>query len=95
MAITLDEAPIFIGGYERSGTTMLMLMIGSHPRITVPEVTWYYPRFRAYLHTYGDISSEENFRVLLHEMMFGLLIPFFGIEVERRHHSGRDPGPCA
>ncbi len=82
MAITLDEAPIISGGYERSGTTMLMLMIGSHPRITVPEVTWYNPRFGGYLHTYGDISKGENFRVLLHEMMFGLLVPFFGIEVD-------------
>lgn len=83
MSITLNEKPIFIGGYERSGTTMLMLMIGSHPRITVPEVTWFYPRFRPYLHTYGDLAKEENFRVLAHDMIFGLLVPFFGVSVNQ------------
>jgi len=60
MAILLKERPVFTMGYERSGTTMLMLMIGAHPRIAVPEVTWYYPRFRPYLYTYGDLSKEEK-----------------------------------
>jgi len=72
-------APFFIVGNERSGTTLLMVMLGQHPRIAVPEVTWYYTRFRAYLHTYGDLSKPANFRTLVAEMIFGLKTPFHGL----------------
>lgn len=84
MAIWLKEKPIFVIGAERSGTTLLMVMLGSHPRIAVPEVAWYYPRFRPYLHTYGDLSREENFRTLVEEMVFGLKTPFWGMKVNPR-----------
>ena len=60
MSITLEERPVFVLGCHRSGTTMLMLMIGSHPRIAVPEVAWYYQRFRPYLHTYGDWAATRT-----------------------------------
>jgi hypothetical protein len=84
MAITLTEAPFFIVGQERSGTTLLMVMLGCHPRIAVPEVSWWYPRFRGYLHTYGDLAREENFRTLASEMIFGLPVPFWGMPANPR-----------
>jgi hypothetical protein len=77
MAITLDERPIFIIGSERSGTTLVLAILACHPRIAVPEVTWYYPRFRPYLHTYGDLGIIENFNALAHEMAYGLRVPFW------------------
>jgi hypothetical protein len=84
MAVLLKERPIFIAGHERSGTTMVMYMLGAHPRIAVPEVTWYYPRFRPHLYTYGDLGQEKNFRTLAEEMVFGLMLPFFGRTVNPR-----------
>jgi len=84
MAITLKEKPIFMIGAERSGTTLVMAMLGCHPRIAVPEVAWYYPRFRPYLFTYGDLNNEENFRTLAEEMIFGLKTPFWGMKVNPR-----------
>lgn len=81
MSINHKERPIFIIGSERSGTTLLMTMIGTHPRIAVPEVAWYYPRFRPYLHTYGDLGQTHNLRTLANEMVFGLKTPFFGMKV--------------
>ena len=60
---------------------MLMLMIGAHPRISVPEVAWYYQRFRPYLYSYGDLNDEENFRTLADEMVGGLIPPYFGMDV--------------
>jgi len=84
MAIRLTESPIFIVGQERSGTTLLMTMLGCHPRIAVPEVAWWYPRFRGYLHTYGDLAKEENLRTLASEMLFGLQVPFWGMPVNPR-----------
>jgi hypothetical protein len=77
MAITLEERPIFIIGSERSGTTLVLAILACHPRIAVPEVTWYYPRFRPYLHTYGDLADAGNFNVLAHEMANGLRVPFW------------------
>jgi hypothetical protein len=81
MSLVLDERPIIVIGSERSGTTLVMLVLGSHPRIAVPEVAWYYTRFRPYLFTYGDLAEIENFRVLCHEMAYGLRTPFWGMPV--------------
>lgn len=84
MPITLNERPIFMIGAERSGTTLVMALLGCHSRIAVPEVVWYYTRFYPYLHTYGDLSVEENFRTLANEMVFGLKTPFWGMKVNPR-----------
>jgi Sulfotransferase family len=84
MAILLKEKPIFVIGAERSGTTLVMAMLGCHPRIAVPEVAWYYPRFRPYLFTYGDLANDENFWTLAEEMVFGLKTPFWGMKVNPR-----------
>lgn len=84
MPIVLKEKPIFMIGAERSGTTLVMAMLGCHPRIAVPEVVWYYSRFRPYLFTYGDLAVEANFRTLAEEMVFGLKTPFWGMKVNPR-----------
>lgn len=84
MAIVLKERPIIMIGAERSGTTLVMAMLGCHPRIAVPEVVWYYTRFRPYLYTYGDLRKDENFRTLAEEMVFGLKTPFWGMKVNPR-----------
>jgi len=76
-----SNPPFFIVGSERSGTTLLMAVLGQHSRLAVPEVAWYYPRFRAYLHTYGDLNVPANFRTVVSEMIFGLKTPFFGLDV--------------
>ncbi len=84
MSINLSEKPIFIVGQERSGTTLLMAMLGCHSRIAVPEVAWWYPRFRGYLYSFGDLTVGENLRALADEMIFGLRNPFWGMPVNPR-----------
>ncbi len=81
MSVITKERPIIVTGSERSGTTLIMTILGCHPEIAVPEVTWYYPRFRPYIHTYGDLSVAENFRTLVNEMAYGTRKPFFGLDV--------------
>lgn len=81
MPLIRKERPVFVIGSERSGTTLLMAMLGCHPRLAVPEVAWYYPRFRPYLFTYGDLGKTGNLRTLCHEMAYGLRSPFWGIPV--------------
>lgn len=84
MAIMLKERPIIMIGPERSGTTLVMAMLGCHPRIAVPEVVWYYSRFYPYLHTYGDLRDKNNFRTLATEMVHGLKTPYWGMKVNPR-----------
>jgi len=84
MSIDLAEKPIFIVGQERSGTTLVMAMLGTHSRLAVPEVAWWYPRFRGYLYSFGDLNQEENLRVLADEMIFGLRNPFWGMPANPR-----------
>ncbi len=77
MPIELKERPIFIIGYERSGTTLLMAMLGCHRRIAIPEVGWLFPRIYPWRYTYGDPSIESNLRTMAAEMLFGLNQPLF------------------
>ena len=81
MALEFKERPIFIIGYERSGTTLLMAMLGCHPRIAMPEVGWLFPRIYPWRHTYGDLSVESNFRALASDMLFGLNQPLWGMRM--------------
>ncbi len=80
MPVTPEERPVFIIGSERSGTTLILAILACHPRIAVPEVTWYYPRFRPYLDTFGDLSDPKNFATLVGEMAYGLRLPFWGMD---------------
>jgi hypothetical protein len=36
-------SPHFVIGAERSGTRLVMTMLGAHQDIAVPEVAWFYP----------------------------------------------------
>jgi hypothetical protein len=81
MALELKERPIFIIGYERSGTTLLMAMLGCHPRIAMPEVGWLFPRIYPWRFTYGDLAADGNFRALASDMLFGLNQPLWGMRM--------------
>lgn len=82
MSLNLAERPVFVIGSERSDTTLVMAILGCHPRLAVPEVAWYYPRFRPYLFTYGPLGEAANSATLCHEMAYGLRTPFWGMEVD-------------
>ncbi len=55
-----SDRPIFIVGCARSGTTLLQLMLHSHPRIAIPPETRYI--FQAYQRRggFGDLTKPEN-----------------------------------
>lgn len=82
--IELEQKPIIMISAERSGTTLVMAMLGCHPNIAVPEVVWYYPRFRPYLFSYGNLSDNQRFKTLASEMVFGLKTHFWGMDVNPR-----------
>ncbi len=79
--MTKNNGPIFIGGLDRCGKTLLRAFLVSHPRIAIPEIgsnywTFFYKR-------YGDLSKEENFERCLADMQrythVTLINPDFGL----------------
>ena len=61
-----NKGPIFIGGLDRCGKTLLRALLVSHPRIAIPEIGSNYWTF--FYKKYGDISLEENFESCLSDM---------------------------
>lgn len=61
-----NNGPIFIGGLDRCGKTLLRAFLVSHPNIAIPEIgsnywTFFYKR-------YGDLVQQENFERCLSDM---------------------------
>ena len=76
----MTQRPIIVVGCPRSGTTMLQLMLHSHPRIAIPPenrfvLPAYYERAR-----FGDLTDPENRRALARRITRkGGLFPDFGL----------------
>ncbi|MBV6517713.1 MAG: hypothetical protein DCC43_00585 [Candidatus Brocadia sp.] len=69
MMNTLDSnAPIFIVGCYRSGTSLMRLILNSHPKIYIPEETQFIPIIGAKLHEYGDLLKDNNLLRLMNEI---------------------------
>jgi len=61
-----DQGPIFIGGVERSGTSLLYALLASHPNLAMTRRT----NFFAYFYNrFGDLSEPANFERCLAAMM--------------------------
>ena len=56
--------PFFILGCPRSGTTLLQILIDSHPDIAIPPESFIFDRFGPILDTYGDLSDPQRLREL-------------------------------
>lgn len=63
-----SQLPFFVVGAQRSGTTMLRLMLNAHPRIAVPHESGFIPEFHARLRDYGDLSVRDNAARLLDDI---------------------------
>jgi hypothetical protein len=56
--MSVSDGPIFIGGPDRCGKTLLAALVGSHPRVAIPIVgsnLWTY-----FAGQFGDLGSGEN-----------------------------------
>jgi hypothetical protein len=60
--VSATPGPIFIGGLDRSGTSLIYALLASHPRIAmVRRTNWW-----AYFHgQYGDLADDANLDRLL------------------------------
>lgn len=59
------KPPVFLLGSQRSGTTMLRLMLNNHPNLAIPHESAFITIYSRKLGDYGDLSRKENARKLL------------------------------
>jgi hypothetical protein len=60
----MSDRPVFVVGFPRSGTTLLRLMLHSHPRIAIPHETSFLLEAYHNRKRFGDLSVEANRRAL-------------------------------
>ena len=60
-----NKRPIFIMGCERSGTTMLRLMLHNHPNIALPPQTKFMKKIYKRRILFGNLGKEKNRQKLI------------------------------
>lgn len=65
-----DAQPFFIVGFQRSGTTLLRMMLDSHPRVAIPlDTTGLWARYEQRLDEFGSLSEVESRRRLIESIL--------------------------
>ncbi|HEY0605030.1 MAG TPA: sulfotransferase [Herpetosiphonaceae bacterium] len=62
----MEHGPIFVGGADRSGKTLMRLSLSAHPDIAMTRRTYMWTYFYG---RYGDLSQRENFNRCLAAML--------------------------
>ena len=63
------EAPIFIVGAKRGGTTLMRRVVDAHGEVTIPPPGWFYHFVYPYLYSYGDLTDDRNVLTLIHDCL--------------------------
>jgi hypothetical protein len=61
--------PFFILGCPRSGTTLLQVLVDSHPAIAIPPESFVFDRFGPLLGAYGNLAEPERLRALARDVL--------------------------
>jgi len=69
-ADTMGPAPVFVTGFQRSGTTLLRLMLDSHPELAIPlDTTGLWARYEPRLPGFGPLEDSGNLRRLVDALL--------------------------
>lgn len=63
-----QKPPLFLLGSQRSGTTMLRLMLNNHPSLAIPHESAFITIYFKKLSKYGDLGDRANARRLLSDV---------------------------
>jgi len=62
--------PFFIVGFQRSGTTLLRVMLDNHPEIAIPlDVTGLWARYNSKLHEYNYLRTNEDVIKIIKDLL--------------------------
>ncbi|HEX6293071.1 MAG TPA: sulfotransferase, partial [Herpetosiphonaceae bacterium] len=87
----MERGPIFIGGLDRCGKTLLRALLVSHPHIAIPAVGSNYWTF--FYNQYGDLRDPANFERCLAAMLRYKHARFIQPDPERIRHEFRQGQP--
>ena len=78
-------APVFMFGFERSGTTLLSMMVGAHPQIAVPlAVTGLWFRYARRLEAYNGLFKIQDVERLVDDLLNEERIHLWDVQLERK-----------
>ena len=78
------STPLFMFGYERSGTTLLSMMVGAHPQIAVPlSVTGLWYRYQKKLDRYNFLKTDNDIKSLVNDLLAEERIMLWDVELCR------------
>lgn len=63
--MAFSSSPIFLGGLDRSGKTLMRLMLSAHSNIAITRRTYMWSK---YYNKYGDLNQVKNFNRCLQAM---------------------------
>jgi hypothetical protein len=67
---TTRSSPFFVTGFQRSGTTLLRMMLDSHPKVAIPlDTTGLWARTEGRLGEFGSLEEEGNRRRLVESLL--------------------------
>ncbi|TQF00119.1 MAG: methyltransferase domain-containing protein [Spiribacter salinus] len=76
--------PVFMFGFERSGTTLLSMMVGAHPQIAVPlSVTGLWIHYGQRLDDYRHLATAEDLQRLVDDLLAEERIRLWDAELDR------------
>ena len=65
-----DEPPLFVIGFQRSGTTLVRLMLDNHPRLAIPlDVVGLWARYYGRLEHYNRLTADADVESLVRDVL--------------------------
>ncbi|HET7563083.1 MAG TPA: sulfotransferase [Rhodanobacteraceae bacterium] len=93
--VEIVDAPIFLTGFARSGTTWVNRLLRDYFSVGLVNEGQFIVAFGWRLARYGDLRQGENFRRLLRELrddeFFWILKRNYGVDIDWHHAAGRPP----
>ncbi len=78
----MDQGPVYVGGLERSGTSLIYALLASHSRIAMTRRTNLWTHFYG---QYGDLSDDANFDRCFEMMMRYRRLVVLDLDADRLH----------
>lgn len=75
-----SSSPIFIGGLDRTGKTLMRLMLSAHSKIAITRRTYLWPKYN---NKFGDLKQPENLNRCLVEILDSKTIANFELDGDR------------
>ena len=82
VATGTSTAPIFVVGHPRSGTTLLRMILDSHPRIVIPPEGHLVSLLRRAERKYGPLDDPDNFEQLVERIVHKQRMAEWQLDVE-------------